>query len=56
MVAVGPGVLFAAVTLSLQSWEPLSWFLVIGMGWVWPGYTLHSEQKKSAPEPQPAMR
>lgn len=56
MVAVGPGLLFATFTVGLKTWEPLVWFFVIGLGWAWLGYALLSEQKKSVPEPQPAVQ
>lgn len=32
MVAVGPGLLFATFTVGLQTWEPLVWFFMIGLG------------------------
>lgn len=45
MVVVGPGLLFATVTLGLQSWEPLAWFFVIGLGWA----TRFSPSRRRAP-------
>lgn len=57
MVAVGPGLLFATFTVGLQTWEPLVWFFVVGLGWAWLGYALLSEQKKNVPAaPQPAVQ
>ena len=58
LATVGPVALFALFALGLnQSFAPIMVAVTAtGLGWVWLGYALLFEQKKSVvPEPQPAV-